>query len=219
MLPIGGEVTGYQATITGSGLKRASCENCQKEYAYFIKRTAVGVRSVWLSKRAARDGAETNAITSLQKAFEKGCEPVPCPHCGWYQDNMVRLVRSRHRSWMNTLAIGLFVVFVACSALAALVYSNALGQRNGPPPWSPLVIAVASLALAVSIGLVIGRRHLARQLDPNADDVEERLGLGRALSASADQIVQAQRDARALEGRKDRSVKGRLKEELRDYLD
>jgi hypothetical protein len=81
------------------------------------------------------------------------CDPVPCPACGNYQTDMVRLLQRRYQSWMRVLGVALIAVGTLACAMAF-----GMGFRA----W-PILVAMP----ACGLGLVCLRIGLARRFNPN----------------------------------------------------
>src|SRR5579871_595585 len=92
----------YFTTTTGSVLKLVRCESCHAEYAYELQRSAEGKGSsfLFLDNQGAAARASSRAEANLRNKLERGVDLVPCPECGWYQDNMQRKARRLHQRWM-----------------------------------------------------------------------------------------------------------------------
>jgi hypothetical protein len=162
-------------TAKGTTLKEVRCEACRFEYCYRLHRQVfVGdPRMPWPG-----DGAWKIADDKLKKELRRGCDPVPCPACGWYQADMVkRLRRLKYQPWL----IAAIILSVISSILAFMVVNSfSVGPTS---PWGRacyflLSFLVVSLCVALTcLGHTI---RLAFSFDPNAADLERRKQLGRA---------------------------------------
>jgi hypothetical protein len=111
------------------------------------------------SSERARAKAEQNFLQKGQNVVL----PVPCPHCGFYQDDMSRKLKEDVS--INSLQIAGVVIGVL--SLVPLAFGI-------PYIWVlTIVLAVAGLAL-LTWGYV-----LAFRFDPNAGDPEPRKVLGQ----------------------------------------
>lgn len=164
-IPYGRE---YSATVTASALKLVVCEQCRRDYGYSMERTAGGAATSFLFLNGG--GARRSA-------------------------NMVRVLRRRYRSWMDKVAIGLFVASGLCSGAAWLIHQGFLGWDHLFPSSCRVLLAAACFALPGSFTLAFVRWLSARSLDPNAADVEERRELGFTLSASPEEVAMARNKA------------------------
>jgi hypothetical protein len=77
-------------TIQGSVRKLISCAHCTQEYAYLLTLEAIGadltlglLDETGSARRAQAQAEETRLMKSRYALF-----PVPCPNCGFYQDDM-----------------------------------------------------------------------------------------------------------------------------------
>jgi hypothetical protein len=112
---------GYVKTslaIPGSTPKSVIRSNCRKHYEYVATRIGWGYSlrpglgawglfdpiSFFFAKRAQRklrERAEKNLVVKLERAID----PVPCPHCGMLQPNMLR-PKKRHENAKNDFVVG-----------------------------------------------------------------------------------------------------------------
>src|SRR3954470_24900177 len=102
------------AAASEGRLMQVCCEKCGGIYRYRMVRRGVGKASTvynidlpGTAQRAAR-----NAQKVLHRLLQKGIDPVPCPHCGWWQWHMVEEIHRRQFSWIGRLGWILFFVFV-----------------------------------------------------------------------------------------------------------
>ena len=166
-------------THKGTALKTVQCEACQSEYVYRISREAVGHSSGFLWPDY--ETANQRASKELRKLLERGCDPVPCPACGWYQRNMVKRARQLRYAPLVSASVvlffiaGLMTLFVLIAALADTPTAQAR-RNNGEYFYLFLTYGVILAAAAVCLAL---RFLLAWSFDPNAATVESRIQLGR----------------------------------------
>jgi hypothetical protein len=162
------EVTAEDA---GATIKRVPCERCGAEYHYQLRRTAKGSVNSFLGIDDGR--AATKATTTLLRKLDTGCEPVPCPKCGWYQQDMIRRARRMRHRWMLGLAVSLFPISIFV-AIGGILIGAGLGKNDQSIPVVTLIIvAVAGLALLAAPGLPIARFFMIRRYDPNYDRTDE----------------------------------------------
>jgi hypothetical protein len=106
-VPVGSK---YTATAAAKAWIPVSCEHCGRTFGYLASRQAQGAASsiLWLDNEGAAERARKAAVKSLDRAFKKARDPVPCPRCVRYQSSMARAVRWRFlRNGMWTgLAVG-----------------------------------------------------------------------------------------------------------------
>lgn len=92
----------FESGVPGNRLIAVRCEKCRCEY--FFKLACVGAGSAQApygigSKRAAR-AAQERARRVLEKRLARDTELVPCPRCGWINDDLVSRYRlGRYRRW------------------------------------------------------------------------------------------------------------------------
>jgi hypothetical protein len=101
------EAAKKKAVRSGALLKHVPCENCGTEYVYVLRDT------IMARAQASQEEVDRRAEATLRKKLEEGCEPVPCPACGWYQAHMVAHARRNCYSENNSSnrGYGGFAVF------------------------------------------------------------------------------------------------------------
>ncbi len=152
-IPIG---TKYTSTVTGSDIKTVECENCKQTFVYEVICTADGQQTdfLWMDKSGATDRAESAAEQSLNEQLNQAIEVVPCPTCGWIQQEMCWLIfRRRHRL---IFVVGLLI------AIALLVWAISIIDK--PNSISTQLLTVSGIIGAISVFLGY---PLARLFDPN----------------------------------------------------
>ena len=168
----------YTATMKGASLKAVQCEGCRAEYLYRYEASSSGSDTslLFLNNAGARNRARELAERALEKQLERGVDAVPCPQCGHFQANMLRIVRKGHQRWMFNCGGWSLVV-----AIIAFIVSMASVSARGP---SARLLEKVSLGCAIGLaaggfGLIITRVVLAAQFQPNAGPPESRLALAR----------------------------------------
>jgi hypothetical protein len=81
------------------------------------------------------------------------CDPIPCPSCGSYQLDMIRLLKRHYRTGLRLAGV---VLLAAGTVICAVALSI------GWPGWPGV-----ALLPAVGLGLVLLRAGLVRRFDPN----------------------------------------------------
>jgi hypothetical protein len=161
----------YTAKLSGSVPKLVRCEQCSLEYVYLMKRSASGegTSMLFLDNEGAQARAQSAAERALTTKLDHELDPIPCLACGWYQADMVAEIRKGRLWWMVLVAVGLGILGVILFLMACLV------SLIGEEPVAALVmwIGVGLCALG-AISLPLARRRLARQYDPNMEDLEQR---------------------------------------------
>jgi hypothetical protein len=87
----------YESTVVGKRLVPVACEKCRCEYFFELARVGSGVAQApygIATKRAARF-AQERAERDLNYRLQNDAELVPCPKCGWINDDLIsrRLVQ------------------------------------------------------------------------------------------------------------------------------
>jgi hypothetical protein len=164
------------AAVQGAVWKFVSCAHCQERFAYLMELEATG-EDLDLLFLDGEGSAERARIHAEQNFLQKSCNvvlPVPCPNCGFYQDDMSQILKDEKS--VNSLQIVGCVITVL--SLVPLILDI-------PHIWIlTIVLAVAGLAL-MAYGYVIAFRF-----DPNAGDPEPRQTLGRRHAVWGEQLAE-----------------------------
>jgi hypothetical protein len=165
--------------LHGSTIVVVRCRFCLEKYRYLLERRGQGQG---YSDGAARDQARDR----LNRALDTGIDPVPCPHCGRYQDNMVELLRKRRHAALRFFGSASLVVGVLAGALIGLVVLAAADSPRGVDvPAAVIAFSLAAVPLNLGIVLLWVRRFKAAAYDPNKEiPREERLRLADRLTLS-----------------------------------
>ena len=156
----------FSATAAGSTLRAVICEKCGGDYFYELSRVGVGsgTSPYYLNDSGAQARADRRAQQKLDAALRASADPVPCPHCGWLQEQMVREVRRRWlkgvRKWAAiALFAGLIVLLVVFQVVVA--YANHLEQ------YRVVLLAIAIGLAAATLALWLWVPLARRAFDPN----------------------------------------------------
>src|SRR5438874_2630964 len=97
----------FTAAATGSIVRDVTCEKCGCAYHYRLVRRGEGHghSPYHLNNRGAERRAHDRAQRRLAKMLARDVDPVPCPDCGWIQQEMVHEVRRRRLRWLNVVAL------------------------------------------------------------------------------------------------------------------
>lgn len=180
----------YTSTMTGRVPKIVDCENCQKQYVYFLERTVTGEATsfLFMENEEAKQRAAEFATSELQNRLARVCDPVPCPRCGHYQQHMLKKAKSLHRAWMFTA--GLAGILLAAPLGMAAAVADSAAQRGDA--GTSLVYALISLAIAGTIGgvvLLVWRFVAMSRFNPNDDPLGVRIEEGKERALTAEEFV------------------------------
>jgi hypothetical protein len=174
--------TKYTATTHGSAVKFVTCEGCSTEYVYVLEREGSGVgTSVYLLNE---DGAANHAVSAadetLQSILENDFDPVPCPVCGHYQRYMFPKLQ-KPKVWGPVAT--LVLLLVGClDAVSALYWSVVYLQRPTDRAFGRMVVTWSILLFLclIGLGLAMTQRIKMRNFNPNLEDQQARIALGRS---------------------------------------
>src|SRR5687768_14080881 len=99
--------TEWTVTRSGSVLKFVKCEQCNHDFAYWMRRKleSSSFSVLGLDNRGAVNRATEEAEYCLRRSLRRSCDPVPCPECGHYQPDMVEQIRRNRLEWLWIIAI------------------------------------------------------------------------------------------------------------------
>jgi len=168
------------AAVQGCAWRMVSCTVCGQQFAYLLRLEATGVDHdlLFLDAEGSAQRAQEQAQQNLSEKCRNAVRPVPCPNCGYYQDDMVRLLRE------EGMSNGPVIAGLAVAALSLI----------------PLAFRVPHLWILTVVGVLVGLALLAyadvaaSRFDPNAGDPESRKALGRRRTiwgAQLDEMLQA----------------------------
>jgi hypothetical protein len=151
------------ASHAAARFQNVRCEKCGQFYHYPIFREGFGSYAA-IDEDAAVHAASSIAQARVINAIDRGVEIVPCPSCGWVQDDMVREMKRRTAQPLHFIGIALVVI-------AALIVLGVGIQRlfvieGEIEPWRLNPMLPTSLAGAGVVAFVL-RLTLQRRIDPN----------------------------------------------------
>jgi hypothetical protein len=171
-IPIG---TKHVAAVRGAVWKFVSCAHCRQGYAYLLELEATGEDHdlLFLDGKGSAERARAQAEHNLLEKSRNCVLPVPCPTCGFYQDDMARQLKEEAQ--INPLQVA--GVVIALLSLIPLFIDIAY-------IWVLTVILAATGLTLVAYGYV-----LAFRFEPNAGDPEPRKALGRKHAVWGEQLA------------------------------
>ncbi|HEX4796660.1 MAG TPA: hypothetical protein VH370_22905 [Humisphaera sp.] len=176
----------HVATVQGEFLRMLTCAHCHEPYAVVLKLEARGENHdvLFVGGEASADLARQKAQQNLLSKSQNVVHPVPCPTCGCYQDDMVRILKEERS--INILQIVGGVI--SCLSLVPLAFS--LGT-----------VSVSLTVVMALLGLSLLARGLLQALrfDPNAGDPESRKALGRDQAVWGERLIELLASDRARE--------------------
>jgi hypothetical protein len=143
-----------------------------------------GNSPLFLDNSGAQVRAEEQARRRLIRALEHEIDAVPCPACGWFQQNMIPILRAARNRWMFYTALGLIFVLVFALLSTWVIY---LGSRQ-TPEWLVILLGVDAGIAGLAVGLFVYRRVRSASWDPNTSDPQERKLLGQSRAILREQM-------------------------------
>jgi hypothetical protein len=164
------------AEVQGAVWKLVKCAQCGQEYAYLVELQATGVDHdvLILDVDGSGQRAQARAEESLSRMARNVVLPVPCPHCGAYQDDMVRLLKEEGTS-NGPLIAGLIVGGLSLIPLAFEFRGN----------WM-----VTAAGVGVGLALIAYGDLAMSRYNPNAGDPEPRKARGRRHAVWGEKLVE-----------------------------
>jgi hypothetical protein len=160
----------YTCKVSGGTFKFVECEECKQKYVYQMVREASGQGNslYFLDNAGAQRRANSQAQAILNKTLQEDCDPVPCPKCACYQQNMMEKLCREYRLWMYWTGVSMIFVSVLCGAFAFMHSALEGGML------AAALAVVAFLGFVGGIGVIVWRRQLAAEFEPNETPLAER---------------------------------------------
>jgi hypothetical protein len=157
------------AQVPGMVLKLVQCGECGTEYVYQMQRVGYGSHS---STVIAPDSMSTihawnRAAADLNRRLLQEVDPVPCPQCGHYQDDMVASIRWQLNGWIrDRLQPALLAIAIVAFTGAVVLAIQPLISRL---PSSFYAIGALTFVLGASLLFARARaeRWFGSRYDPN----------------------------------------------------
>ncbi len=202
MIPIGME---YTAKLRGMRPKFVSCEACGLEYVYFVERSATAKDSNLLFLNpGAKKSAERRAEKELNEKLDEAEKAIPCPGCGHVQKHM--FAEARRRRFGHALGLAKAATFGGGSSAAFMVMPLLIYFKDGT--IGALVTALvygplAVLAFCWGVRKWIRTARIAREYDPNSEELAGRLERGREEAIPKDVMMKRLAESKTGEGEPD----------------
>lgn len=181
----------YTSKVSGALVKKVRCESCYKHYVYQMHRTGTGTGSspLFLDNEGASGRAQSGAMLNLIHQLENTVDVVPCPNCGWYQDDMVKKARRGYRRWMLSVGACLTLGLVPVAVIGNFI-NTGLDGREPTIPTNYFWTAIGAIAL-IGVCFIVGRTYLTSIYDPNNLDPQTSIALGRQQAVLLEEAEQA----------------------------
>ena len=159
----------FSDSVTLQRLEDVTCEKCGTSYAYVLTRhgEGSGTAPYLIGQTSAANRAAKAAEAEALKRLDGEAELVPCPDCGWVNEELVR--RFRRGRFRRAWWIILIVIFLGVVGYTAT--RSTIEDMFGFNSEMPRRIAIGLLALAAVTPLVVLaiRGLLRRRINPNRD--------------------------------------------------
>jgi hypothetical protein len=176
-VPIG---INHIAIARASTWKVVSCGCCHESYAFRLNVEARGsdLDLLFLDGAGSKERAAAHAREKLIAKTRCSVASIPCPHCGTYQDDMVRQMKEEAEVNL-TQVVGAMAVAISLVPLAfAIRYA-----------WIFAVVGSTVGVALLAYGYLLSFRY-----DPNAGDPAPRKALGQKHSVWGEQLVDLLKD-------------------------
>lgn len=180
-----------QVTVTEATCRNIRCEKCGQEYSFVDEKTATcaGDSTYALDNAGATRVARGDAEKKVRRLLESEIGAVPCPHCGWYQQSMMRAIRRSRYRWMLTTAWNLFRFspFIGLAAMAVVAMAEWVVDARRSMAGAAFVVGMMG-SLVLSPMLPVLRGLLCALYNPNrAISEDDRKALGQRLVLTSEQ--------------------------------
>ncbi|WP_254507833.1 hypothetical protein [Anatilimnocola floriformis] len=157
-------VVRHVVRVKGEMLKLITCEHCQTEFGFVVQLEASGEEhDIIMADAGGAKRATKRAEQNLLKKGNNEVHPIPCPQCGAYQEDMVKLLKEEGTSNAPMIA-GLIVAVISLIPLAWQM----------PGAWK-----LTAAGLVIGLGMMGYSDFAAALYNPNAGDPERRKATGR----------------------------------------
>lgn len=173
----------FRCRTAGVVEKRVTCEACGRDYYYVVEREALDgtIDFLVLDAALSEDAAGDVAREKVNHALARIVKIVPCPHCGHYQREMLPLIRDSYYPYARFLAFAMLFLAMLIATIAFLLKDRI---RDGLlPNWAWMV---CGSLVGGGLFVLVLRHTIASREDPNAEQLEERLALGRSRAVVID---------------------------------
>ena len=181
----------FAVSANGRIIKEVNCQSCRRKYHYdhHVEVEGHDVSLLFLDNQGAQVRATTKAEKELRRQLRLP-KAVPCPHCGYYQQEMLDVARAERLAdgplgFIMTIGSLAFVI----GSVVALIAAAIRATRTTFPLEAELYFWIATGGVVVSsfvtcaIVLLLNSRY-----DPNCQDKDKRIRLGQQLSLSKDEL-------------------------------
>lgn len=161
----------------GQRVKDVQCEKCQTQFAYVLQRDATGsATGIIFSQRNvnATRRASVAAERMLDKELSRKEDLVPCPVCGWVNEDMIRKYRKEKYYYrVSTYFISTIVAIplMSCVGMMIMLPLASIFPRNHPLQWVvivPLLILMHS-GVFMPFFMMLYLRRKRQAVDPNVN--------------------------------------------------
>jgi len=171
-IPIG---TKHIAHAHGAIWRCIQCTNCEQGYAFQLELQATGedFDLLFLNSEGSAERAQAKAEENLDQKSRNVVLPVPCPQCGFYQEEMSQQLKDD--ATINSRQVAGLV----------LTASSVLPLMFGTRQFWILTAMLATVGLTmITVGIVQSFRF-----DPNDGDPEPRKALGQRYAVWGEDLV------------------------------
>lgn len=158
-----------RVTVRGRGWRSPTCERCGTEYVFTFSRTVT--ERAWTRREATRLAEE-----QLRRVLAGCVEPVPCPVCGHYQEDMCRVLKLGRHGWMMGATVASTLIGL-CGVVFGCLASS---KEDDFPPWvGPAAFGIGVLAIVAAVAFFRWQRRRQNEYEPNMTPAEDRIAMGR----------------------------------------
>jgi hypothetical protein len=117
----------HRVDITGYLDKSATCEACNHDFTYRVAEVGTGDSNSFFTWSQVDEAAKTEdlAVRNLIRRLQAAEYATPCPHCGWYQRSMVRLLKKEGMIRIYRIGFGLSFVLSIAWFLSVIFFDSA----------------------------------------------------------------------------------------------
>lgn len=157
----------YTSFVVGRQIEQVTCEKCQTQFCYELTRIGTGVSHspYFLDEASAPNRAQGRAQGDMGKRLQREAEMVPCPKCGWVNEDLIKVYRKLKYRRLPWLAVAIVPVGFFAALFLGAGLARVFGGDSDVPWMSRLALLIVCLSSPAWIFLLRG--WLRRRIDPN----------------------------------------------------
>ena len=150
--------------------RQVTCERCGQKFGYAFTRRGVGssYSPYGLGSKSGEVHAERTAAQQAAERTHTEAELVPCPGCGWVNEDAIRQFRAGQYRGLLTYGLLLSIVSLAVAGVMVFLTTNGAIQNGRDIEFTRTLAAwVGGVGLATAVFLIALRTWRLSRIQPN----------------------------------------------------